>query len=62
MMQRTIKSATVTSEHHLGDAPAEAEIKIHANSRKKEEHEERLEALNCFHDEHGHFSDEYRTF
>lgn len=62
MVQRTTKSATVTSEHHLGDAPEESEIKIHANSRKKEEHDEGLEALNYFHDEHGHFSDEYRTF
>ncbi|WP_205746901.1 type II toxin-antitoxin system CcdA family antitoxin [Citrobacter tructae] len=21
-----------------------------------------MEALNCFHDEYGHFSDDYRTF
>lgn len=27
-----------------------------------EENQEGLEALNCFHDEYGHFSDDYRTF
>lgn len=39
-----------------------AELKKYAATHWKEENREGLEALNRFHDEHGHFSDDYRTF
>ena len=48
-------SATLT-------AALDAELRQHEAKKWKEENSEGLEALNRFHDEHGCFSDEYRTF
>ncbi|EPM7410867.1 MULTISPECIES: type II toxin-antitoxin system CcdA family antitoxin [Klebsiella] len=42
--------------------PADPETKKLACALTHEENQEGLEALNCFHDEYGHFSDDYRTF
>ena len=39
-----------------------AKLHNHATKKWQEEYREALEALNRFHDEHGCFSDEYRTF
>ncbi|AHK19175.1 type II toxin-antitoxin system CcdA family antitoxin [Yersinia similis] len=43
-------------------AALDAELRHHATRKWQEENTEALEALNRFHDEHGCFSDEYRTF
>ena len=48
-------SATLT-------AALDAELRHHATKKWQEENRGALEALNRFHDEHGCFSDEYRTF
>ncbi|EPK7575481.1 type II toxin-antitoxin system CcdA family antitoxin [Klebsiella michiganensis] len=42
--------------------PADPETKKQASSLTHEENQEGLEALNCFHDEYRHFSDDYRAF
>lgn len=74
--QRTTKSVTMTVERALLSRAREAginlsatltaalDVKLRRYEAKKwqEENSEALEALNCFHDEHGCFSDEYRTF
>lgn len=76
MKQRTTQSVTVTLERDLIAAARaagvnmsqtlavalDAELKKHAATRWKEDNREGLEALNRFHNEHGHFSDDYRTF
>ncbi|CAM7171712.1 MULTISPECIES: type II toxin-antitoxin system CcdA family antitoxin [Enterobacteriaceae] len=76
MKQRTTQSVTVTLERDLIAAARaagvnmsqtlavalDAELKKHAATRWKAENLEGLEALNRFHDEHGYFSDDYRTF
>ncbi|KEY56908.1 type II toxin-antitoxin system CcdA family antitoxin [Serratia sp. DD3] len=43
-------------------ATLDAEQRHHATRKWQEENREAIEALNGFHDEHGCFSDEYRTF
>lgn len=48
-------SATLT-------AALDAELRQHETRKWQEENMKALEALNNFHDEHGCFSDEYRTF
>ncbi|ALX96865.1 type II toxin-antitoxin system CcdA family antitoxin [Serratia fonticola] len=48
-------SATLT-------AALDAELRHHETKKWQEENRGALEALNRFHDEHGCFSDEYRTF
>ncbi len=48
-------SATLT-------AALDAELRHQAFSKWQEENREGLEALNRFHDEHGCFSDDHRTF
>ncbi|CAI2028625.1 plasmid maintenance protein CcdA [Serratia fonticola] len=48
-------SATLT-------AALDAELRHHTAKKWQEENRGALEALNRFHDEHGCFSDEYRTF
>lgn len=48
-------SATLT-------AALDAELRQYEAKKWQEENYEALEALNRFHDEHGCFSDEYRTF
>ncbi|EGA5110990.1 type II toxin-antitoxin system CcdA family antitoxin [Salmonella enterica] len=48
-------SATLT-------AALDAELRQYEAKKWQEENNEALEALNRFHDEHGCFSDEYRTF
>ncbi|EGW1272690.1 type II toxin-antitoxin system CcdA family antitoxin, partial [Salmonella enterica] len=40
----------------------DAELRQYEAKKWQEENNEALEALNRFHDEHGCFSDEYRTF
>lgn len=39
-----------------------AKLHNHATKKSQDENKRALEALNRFHDEHGCFSDEYRTF
>ncbi|MBC8947797.1 type II toxin-antitoxin system CcdA family antitoxin [Xenorhabdus sp. TS4] len=74
--QRNTQSVTMTIERSLLSRAREAGINFsatlsaaldaelrHYEARKwQEENTEALEALNRFHDEHGCFSDEYRTF
>lgn len=48
-------SATLT-------AALDAELRHHEAQKWREENRAGLEALNHFHEEHGCFSDEYRTF
>lgn len=74
--QRNTQSVTMTLERGLLSRAREAGINLsatlaaaldaelrHQAARKwQEENMESLEALNRFHDEHGCFSDEYRTF
>lgn len=43
-------------------AALDAELRHHATKKWQEENRVALEALNRFHEEHGCFSDEYRTF
>ncbi|WP_275166550.1 type II toxin-antitoxin system CcdA family antitoxin [Citrobacter koseri] len=40
----------------------DAELRRHEAKKWQEENRESIDALNRFHDEHGCFSDEYRTF
>ncbi|MDE9519611.1 type II toxin-antitoxin system CcdA family antitoxin [Xenorhabdus bovienii] len=74
--QRNTQSVTMTVERGLLSRAREAGINFsatltaaldaklrHHEARKwQEENMDALEALNRFHDEHGCFSDEYRTF
>ncbi|MEQ1975126.1 MULTISPECIES: type II toxin-antitoxin system CcdA family antitoxin [unclassified Xenorhabdus] len=74
--QRNTQSITMTVERGLLNrareaginfsatltAALDAELRHYEAQKWKEENMETLEALNRFHDEHGCFSDEYRTF
>lgn len=74
--QRTTQSVTMTVERALLSRAREAginlsatlaaaldsELRQHEARKWQEENSAALEALNRFHDEHGCFSDEYRTF
>lgn len=74
--QRTTQSVTMTVERALLSrareaginlsatltAALDAELRQHEARKWQEENSTALEALNRFHDEHGCFSDEYRTF
>ncbi|EAQ6365623.1 type II toxin-antitoxin system CcdA family antitoxin [Salmonella enterica] len=74
--QRNTQSVTVTVERGLLSlareaginlsatltAALDAELREYATRKWQEENTAALEALNRFHDEHGCFSDEYRTF
>ena len=74
--QRATQSVTMTVERALLSRAREAGINLSATltaaldaelrqyeaKKWQEENNEALEALNSFHDEHGCFSDEYRTF
>ncbi|MHA3513845.1 type II toxin-antitoxin system CcdA family antitoxin [Yersinia enterocolitica] len=74
--QRATQSVTMTVERALLSRAREAGINLSATltaaldaklrqyetKKWQEENNEALEALNRFHDEHGCFSDEYRTF
>ncbi|ELX3405749.1 type II toxin-antitoxin system CcdA family antitoxin [Salmonella enterica] len=74
--QRSTQSVTMTVERALLSRAREAGINLSATltaaldaelrqyeaKKWQEENNEVLEALNRFHDEHGCFSDEYRTF
>ncbi len=74
--QRTTQSVTMTVERALLSRAREAGINLSATltaaldtelrqyeaKKWQAENSEALEALNRFHDEHGCFSDEYRTF
>ncbi|WP_034950460.1 type II toxin-antitoxin system CcdA family antitoxin [Erwinia oleae] len=74
--QRATQSVTMTVERSLLTrarqaginlsatlvAALDAELRHYETRRWQEENHEALEALNRFHDEHGCFSDEYRTF
>ncbi|EAA3138418.1 antitoxin [Salmonella enterica subsp. enterica] len=74
--QRATQSVTMTVERALLSRAREAGINLSATLTAaldaelrqyeakiwQEENNESLEALNRFHDEHGCFSDEYRTF
>ncbi|MNC61804.1 Post-segregation antitoxin CcdA [compost metagenome] len=74
--QRTTQSVTITVERSLLsrareaginlsatlNAALDAELRQHEMRKWKEDNREAIEALNRFHDEHGCFSDEYRTF
>lgn len=74
--QRNTQSVTMTVERGLLNrareaginlsatltAALDAELRYQAARKWQEENMEALEALNRFHDEHGCFSDEYRTF
>ena len=74
--QRVTQSVTMTVERTLLSrareaginlsatltAALDAELRQHEMKKWKEENSEGLKALNRFHDEHGCFSDEYRTF
>lgn len=74
--QRATKSVTMTVERVLLSRAREAGINLSATltaaldaelrryeaKKWQEENSEALEILNRFHDEHGCFSDEYRTF
>ncbi|WP_072032309.1 type II toxin-antitoxin system CcdA family antitoxin [Erwinia sp. 9145] len=74
--QRATQSVTMTLERSLLTrareaginlsatfvAALDAELRHYESMKWQEENNEALEALNRFHDEHGCFSDEYRTF
>ncbi|REF25998.1 antitoxin CcdA [Xenorhabdus cabanillasii] len=74
--QRNTQSVTMTVERGLLNrareaginfsatltAALDAELRLHEARKWRAENMEALEALNRFHDEHGCFSDEYRTF
>ncbi|TDB57273.1 type II toxin-antitoxin system CcdA family antitoxin [Photorhabdus khanii] len=74
--QRNTQSVTLTVERSLLSrareaginfsatltAALDAELRHHEALKWQEDNKEALEALNRFHDEHGCFSDEYRTF
>lgn len=74
--QRTTQSVTMTVERSLLSrareaginlsatltAALDAELRQHERIKWQEENREALEALNRFNDEHGCFSDDYRTF
>lgn len=74
--QRATQSVTMTVERALLSRAREAGINLSATltaaldaelrqyeaKKWQEENNEALEVLNRFHDEHGCFSDEYRTF
>ncbi|EAS3837379.1 antitoxin [Salmonella enterica] len=74
--QRATQSVTMTVERALLSrareaginlsatltAALDAELRQYETKKWQEENNEALEALNRFHDEHGCFSDEYRTF
>lgn len=74
--QRNTQSVTMTVERDLLSRAREAginlsktlttaldaELRHHAARKWQEDNAEALVALNRFHDEHGCFSDEYRTF
>lgn len=74
--QRATQSVTMTVERALLSRAREAGINLSATltaaldaelrqyeaKKWQEENNEALETLNLFHDEHGCFSDEYRTF
>ena len=74
--QRATKSVTMTVERVLLSrareagsnlsatltAALDAELRRYEAKKWQEENSEALEILNRFHDEHGCFSDEYRTF
>ncbi|EEN2846508.1 type II toxin-antitoxin system CcdA family antitoxin [Salmonella enterica] len=74
--QRATQSVTMTVERALLSRAREAGINLSATltaaldaelrqyeaKKWQEENNEALETLNRFHDEHGCFSDEYRTF
>lgn len=74
--QRTTQSVTMTVERALLNRAREAGINLSATltaaldtelrqyeaKKWQAENSEALEALNRFHDEHGCFGDEYRTF
>ncbi|WGE31011.1 type II toxin-antitoxin system CcdA family antitoxin (plasmid) [Edwardsiella tarda] len=75
-VQRATQSVTMTVERVLLSrarkaginlsatltAALDAELRQYEAKKWKEENSEALESLNRFHDEHGCFSDEYRTF
>ncbi|HGN1312220.1 TPA: type II toxin-antitoxin system CcdA family antitoxin [Proteus mirabilis] len=65
----TVKRTLLTRAREAGinlsatlTAALDAELRQYEAKRWQEENSEALEALNRFHDEHGCFSDEYRTF
>ena len=65
----TVERALLSRARHAGinlsatlAAALDAELRQYEANKWKEENREALEALNTFHDEHGCFSDEYRTF
>ena len=74
--QRNTQSVTMTVERGLLSrareaginlsslltAALDAELRHQAARQWQEENREGIEALNRFHDEHGCFSDDYRTF
>ncbi|ETS30668.1 antitoxin [Photorhabdus temperata] len=74
--QRNTQSVTLTVERSLLSrareaginfsatltAALDAELRHHEALKWQEDNKEALGALNRFHDEHGCFSDEYRTF
>lgn len=74
--QRNTQSVTMTVERALLirareaginlsatlSAALDAELRHHEAKKWQEENREAIDALNRFHDEHGCFSDEYRTF
>lgn len=74
--QRNTQSVTMTVERSLLSrareaginfsatltAALDAELRHHEARKWQVENMDALEALNRFHDEHGCFSDEYRTF
>ncbi|WP_436882169.1 type II toxin-antitoxin system CcdA family antitoxin [Enterobacter asburiae] len=74
--QRNTQSVTMTLERGLLSRAREAGINLSATltaaldtelrhlavSQWQEENKEGIEALNRFHDEHGCFSDDHRTF
>lgn len=74
--QRATQSVTMTVERAILSRAREAGINLSATltaalnaelrqyeaKKWQEENSEALETLNRFHDEHGCFSDEYRTF
>ncbi|EMY3521048.1 type II toxin-antitoxin system CcdA family antitoxin [Yersinia ruckeri] len=74
--QRNTQNVTMTVERDLLSRAREAginlsstltaaldtELRHYATRKWQEESTEALETLNRFHDEHGCFSDEYRTF
>ena len=74
--QRSTQSVTMTVERALlvrareggvdrsGTLTTALDVELRRHEAKKwqEENREAIDALNRFHDEHGCFSDEYRTF